>query len=76
MEEESKVDERVRGFVRSSELLASLSWDTARPDDNHLKQLVRRARRSLARAGIADVIESRHGFGYRLRIVPMRAARS
>lgn len=67
---ESDRDERVRGFVRSSELCASLSWDTARPDDSHLKQLVRRLRRSLERASVADIVESRHGFGYRLRIVP------
>lgn len=67
---ESDRDERVRGFVRSSELCGSLSWDTARPDDGNLKQLVRRLRRSLERASVADIIESRHGFGYRLRVVP------
>lgn len=69
---ESDRDERVRGFVRSSELAATLPWDTARPDDNNLKQLVRRLRRTLQRAGIADIVESRHGFGYRLRIMPAR----
>jgi hypothetical protein len=61
-------DERVRGFVRSSELLVSLPWDTARADENHLKQLIRRVRRILARAAVPDIIEARHGFGYRLRI--------
>jgi hypothetical protein len=61
-------DERVRGFVRSTELLASLPWDTARPEDNHIKQLVRRVRRALVRAQIGDLIESRQGFGYRLRV--------
>jgi DNA-binding response OmpR family regulator len=64
-------DERVRGFVRSTELLASLSWDTARPEDNHIKQLVRRVRQALARASMGDLIESRHGFGYRLRVRPV-----
>lgn len=63
-------EERVRGFIRSSELLASLSWDTPRPDDANLKQLVRRLRRTLERRAVADIIESRHGFGYRLRVVP------
>src|SRR5262249_5551440 len=63
-------DERVRGFVRSSELLATLSWDTPRPDENHLKQLVRRLRRLFARVGMESVLESRHGFGYRLRVRP------
>lgn len=70
MTSEPGFDPRVRGFVRSSELAACLPWDTARPDDNNIKQLVRRLRRALMRAGIADVVESRHGFGYRLRVVP------
>ena len=64
------MDERVRGYVRSSELLATLAWDTPKPDDNHMKQLVRRVRRTLSRGGIPDIIESRHGFGYRLSVAP------
>ncbi len=72
MFDEGGRDERVRGFVRSSELLGSLPWDTARPEDNHIKQLVRRVRRGLVRSGIGDLIESRHGFGYRLRVKPVR----
>lgn len=68
MQTEDGHDERVRGFVRSSELLASLPWDTPRPEDNHIKQLVRRVRRTLVRANLGDLIESRQGFGYRLRV--------
>ncbi len=60
----------VRGFVRSSELIADLSWDTKDPSENHVKQLVRRVRRALVKAEIGDLIESRHRFGYRLRAVP------
>jgi pSer/pThr/pTyr-binding forkhead associated (FHA) protein len=56
----------VRGFVRTIELLTVLPWDTAHPTDNHVKQLVRRVRRALARLGLDESIESRHGFGYRL----------
>lgn len=67
MFEEGGRDERVRGFVRSTELLASLPWDTPKPEDNHIKQLVRRVRRTLVRAQVGDLVESRHGFGYRLR---------
>jgi hypothetical protein len=70
MEEESSQPEAVRGFIRSSELLADLPWDTAHPEENHLKQLVRRVRRSLSRAGLGNLIESRRGFGYRLRVLP------
>ncbi len=70
MQEEAHQSERVRGFVRSSELLATLSWDTREPDDNHIKQLVRRARRQMVRAGLGDLIESRQRFGYRLRAIP------
>ena len=60
----------VRGFVRSSELIADLSWDTKEPSENHVKQLVRRVRRALIKAEIGDLIESRHRFGYRLRAIP------
>jgi hypothetical protein len=68
MAEDRGRDDRVRGFVRSSELLARLPWDTSRADENHLKQLIRRVRRALARSAVPDLIEARHGFGYRLRI--------
>lgn len=74
MEEESSQPEAVRGFIRSSELLADLPWDTAHPEENHLKQLVRRVRRSLSRAGLGNLIESRRGFGYRLRVLPTSAS--
>ncbi len=70
MLEEVEQPAQVRGFVRSSELLGSLSWDSRDPDDNHIKQLIRRARRLLVRAGLGDLIESRHRFGYRLRVIP------
>jgi hypothetical protein len=67
---ESHQPDLVRGFVRSSELIADLSWDTKDPSENHVKQLVRRVRRALVKAEIGDLIESRHRFGYRLRAVP------
>ena len=62
----------VRGFVRTSELIADLSWDTKDPGDNHVKQLVRRVRRALIKGEIGDLVESRHRFGYRLRAIPKR----
>lgn len=61
----------VRGYVHSSEILAAVSWDTAHPSDNHVKQLVRRLRRALARSGRDDLIESQQGLGYRLSVVPV-----
>ncbi|MBL9019635.1 MAG: FHA domain-containing protein [Myxococcales bacterium] len=70
MRDEAHQPAQVRGFVRSSELISQLSWDTRDPDDTHLKQLVRRARRQLLRAGLGDLIESRQRFGYRLRMIP------
>jgi DNA-binding response OmpR family regulator len=60
----------VRGFVRSSELIATLSWDTSDPNENHVKQLIRRVRRALMKVAHGDLIESRHRFGYRLRAIP------
>ncbi len=70
MAEESHQPPQVRGFVRSSELIGRLSWDTRDPGDNHVKQLVRRVRRSLIKARVGDLVESRHRFGYRLRVIP------
>ena len=60
----------VRGYVRSSELLVKLPWDTPTPIANNVKQLVRRVRSILSSAGLGDIIESRHRFGYRLRVIP------
>lgn len=59
-------DPEVRGFVRAIDLLTEVPWDTPHPNDNNVKQLVRRTRRALARLGLEDALESRHGFGYRL----------
>ena len=70
MTEESHQPDVVRGFVRGSELIADLSWDSRHPDENHLKQLVRRVRRALIKADVGDLIESRRSFGYRLRVIP------
>jgi len=70
MATEQHQPELVRGFVRSSELIADLSWDTREPSENHVKQLVRRVRRALMKSEIGDLIESRHRFGYRLRAIP------
>jgi DNA-binding winged helix-turn-helix (wHTH) protein len=70
MAAEQHQPELVRGFVRSSELIADLSWDTREPSENHVKQLVRRVRRALVKSEIGDLIESRHRFGYRLRAIP------
>ena len=68
LEEEKTHPEDVRGFVPSVLLLASLPWNTPRPENNHLKQLVRRTRRALEAIGLADAIESRQRFGYRLTV--------
>jgi hypothetical protein len=73
MASEAHQPELVRGFVRSSELIADLSWDTREPSENHVKQLVRRVRRALIKSEIGDLIESRHRFGYRLRAIPRQA---
>ncbi len=70
MASERHQPELVRGFVRSSELIADLSWDTRDPNENHVKQLIRRVRRALQKSEIGDLIESRHRFGYRLRAIP------
>ena len=74
MRDDAHLPASVRGYVRSSELVGALSWDTREPNDTHVKQLVRRIRRTLVRAGLGDLIESRHRFGYRLRPGPANDA--
>jgi FHA domain len=70
MAEDADSPPLVRGFVRAPELIAALSWDTPEPNENHVKQLVRRVRRALMKVALGDLIESRHRFGYRLRAIP------
>lgn len=63
--------ESIRGFVHPTELIRSLSLESAVPSEDHVRQLVRRLRRVLFKAGIENVIESRYGAGYRLRLRTM-----
>ena len=61
----------VRGFVPSATLVSNVTWDSPYPTDNHLKQLIRRVRKMLESAELGNLIESRRGFGYRLRCLPI-----
>lgn len=61
----------LRGYLPSAQLIEKISWDTAYPTDNHLKQLIRRVRKILDNEGLGNLIESRRGFGYRLRCIPV-----
>lgn len=67
---EPEVAESVRGFIPTVALIAELPWYSTAPLDGHLKQLVRRTRQILEEAGIGCLVESRRGFGYRLRVMP------
>jgi hypothetical protein len=60
-----------QGFVHPAELIRLLSLETAAPNEDHVRQLVRRLRRVLFKAGIQNVIESGYGSGYRLRLRTM-----
>jgi len=53
-------------FVRWVDIAASLSFRSLAVDSENVRELVRRVRRKLALAGLADLIESRQGTGYRL----------
>jgi hypothetical protein len=57
--------------VHPAELIRLLSLETAAPNEDHVRQLVRRLRRVLFKAGIQNVIESGYGSGYRLRLRTM-----
>ncbi|MFT3695921.1 MAG: FHA domain-containing protein [Kofleriaceae bacterium] len=69
LSEQRTVPELVRGFVPSFQLIAEIPWDAPSPNETHLKQLIRRTRKLLADVD-DSLIESRRGFGYRLRITP------
>jgi hypothetical protein len=71
MVEQHAISSLVRGFVPSGQLIADLPWEAVNPDENNLKQLVRRTRRALDAMQLGGLIESRRGFGYRLRVVPI-----
>lgn len=70
MLDEHDADEEVRGYVPIEDLLARISLDSHDAAEDNVRQLVRRVRRSLEKAGIGELIESRPGRGYRLRVVP------
>lgn len=53
-------------FMPASELARTLSLDSSEPGEDHVRQLVRRLRRVLFKAGISGLVESRYGSGYRL----------
>lgn len=69
MLDEVDVDDDTRGFVGASELV-DLSLEVQQPEIDHVRQLVRRIRRILVKAGLGDLVESRYGYGYRLRVLP------
>lgn len=57
------------GYVQVSELVRTLSLESTEPTEDHVRQLVRRLRRVLAKANLPDLIESRYGLGYRLALL-------
>ncbi len=53
-------------YVPWQELADRLEFRSHEADSENVRELVRRVRRKLQNAGIADLIESRHGVGYRV----------
>lgn len=72
MEAEAERDVDVRGFVSVSELLGKISLEVPLPRDAHVRQLIRRVRRAFIKVGLGDLIESRYGLGYRIRLLKAR----
>ncbi len=70
MAEEATKDHSIRGFIRTSELMVVLSFETTSPNEQQVKQIVRRMRRMFCREGVGNLIEARPRFGYRLAVVP------
>lgn len=61
--------DEIRGFVPLADLMR-LSLEVSDPGEDHIRQLVRRVRRTLEKAEVGDLIEARRGAGYRLRVIP------
>ena len=55
-------------FVHVNELAKTLSLESVEPNEDNVRQLVRRLRRVLFKAGILGLVESRYGQGYRLAL--------
>ncbi|MBA2539736.1 MAG: FHA domain-containing protein [Deltaproteobacteria bacterium] len=73
MEAETEKDPPdLRGFVSVPELLGKISLEVPLPRDAHVRQLIRRVRRAFIKAGLGDLIESRYGLGYRIRLLKAR----
>lgn len=70
MTEDRDRDANMRGFVTRNEILDAVSWETREPNETHVRQIVARTQRALSRAMAGDLIESRAGTGYRLRLLP------
>jgi hypothetical protein len=53
-------------YVAWHEIAEALSFDSVEADSENVRDLVRRVRRKLATLGCGELIESKHGVGYRL----------
>jgi hypothetical protein len=58
-------DDLARAYVPSAELARTLEFNSVAADSENVRELVRRVRKKLKTAGVADLIESRKGAGYR-----------
>ena len=67
---ELDLDASIRGFVTTEELQDRLSLESSAAAADNVRQLVRRVRKLLVKAGVGDLIESRPGHGYRLLVIP------
>ncbi len=72
MEAEHDRDPDTRGFISVPELLGKISLEVSMPRDAHVRQLIRRVRRAFIKVGLGDLIESRYGLGYRIRLLKAR----
>jgi hypothetical protein len=53
-------------YVSWSQIAERLEFRSYEADSENVRELVRRVRRKLQNAGVADLIESKHGVGYRV----------
>jgi len=69
-QEDQNRDGKERGLVATSEVM-QLSLESSDPRGELARKLVGRLRKALDKAGLGELVETRHGFGYRLRVIPL-----
>ncbi len=62
-----------QAYVTWQQIAARLEFKSTEADSENVRELVRRVRRKLATAGVPELLESKHGVGYRITGEPIES---